>query len=168
MKKLVLLLGVLLALWGSAYAAVNINTATKEELDALKGIGPTKAQAIVDYRSKNGPFKSVDDLKNVPGIGPKTLEDVRKDVTVTGSTSAGKSPAGAKSSEPVKAASATKAADTKSAETPKESAPADKTSPKKADTGTKAPDKKDSTKGSTSDKKESTQSDKDTKSSDKK
>ena len=71
---------------GMAVAQVNINTATLDELDGLKGIGPTKAQAIIDFRKKNGPFKTVDDLQNVPGIGPATLKDIRKDVMVTGAT----------------------------------------------------------------------------------
>jgi competence protein ComEA len=65
-----------------ALAAVNINTATKDELVALEGIGPAKAQAILDYRKANGPFKSVDDLKNVKGIGAKRLEKLRADITV--------------------------------------------------------------------------------------
>ena len=67
-----------------AFAAVNINTATKDELIALQGIGPAKAQAIVDYRKQNGPFKSVDDLRNVKGIGAKRLEKLRADITVGG------------------------------------------------------------------------------------
>ncbi|OSI13890.1 ComEA family DNA-binding protein, partial [Neisseria dumasiana] len=54
-------------------AAVNINTATEEELKALPGIGPSKAAAIVAYRQHNGQFKSVDDLKNVKGIGEGVL-----------------------------------------------------------------------------------------------
>ena len=65
-----------------ASAVVNINTASKDELIALPGIGPAKAQAIVDYRKLNGPFKSVDDLKNVKGIGAKRLDKLRAELTV--------------------------------------------------------------------------------------
>lgn len=70
-------------LWsGLALARVDINTASLAELDGLKGIGPGRAQAIMDYRRKNGPFGSVDDLKNVPGIGPKIVDGLRGEVTV--------------------------------------------------------------------------------------
>ena len=71
----------------ASLAAVNVNTATKEQLDSLKGIGPAKAQAIIDYRAKHGPFKSVDDLQKVPGIGPATLKEIRGEVSVSGATS---------------------------------------------------------------------------------
>jgi competence protein ComEA len=63
---------------------ININSATAAELDSLSGIGPAKAQAIVDYRDQNGPFQTVDDLLNVPGIGPKILESIRDQITVVG------------------------------------------------------------------------------------
>ena len=76
MKKIfALLAGFLLA--GAAFAAVNINTATKDELDKIPGVGPVRAQAIVDYRTKNGPFKSADDLKKVDGIGDKNFLDMK-------------------------------------------------------------------------------------------
>jgi competence protein ComEA len=66
-----------------ALAAVNINTASLDEFVALhKGLGPSKAQAIIDYRKANGPFKSVDDLRHVKGIGAKRLEKLRPDLTV--------------------------------------------------------------------------------------
>jgi competence protein ComEA len=67
---------------------VNINTATAAELAALKGIGPAKAQAIIDHRDKNGQFKSVDDLKLVRGVGDKMLEQLRPQVTVGGAAPA--------------------------------------------------------------------------------
>ena len=63
---------------------VNINTATLADLNALPGIGPAKAQAIIDYRNENGVFRSVDDLLNVNGIGPGILENIRDLVTVVG------------------------------------------------------------------------------------
>jgi len=61
---------------------VNVNTASAAELTSVKGIGEAKSQAIVDYREKHGPFKSVDDLKAVSGIGDKLLEQLRPQVTV--------------------------------------------------------------------------------------
>ena len=61
---------------------VNINTASKKELDALPGIGEKLAQRIIDYRSANGPFQSVDDLIKVKGIGEKTLEKIKPYATV--------------------------------------------------------------------------------------
>jgi competence protein ComEA len=67
---------------GSTGALVNINTADATALEALPGIGEVLSQAIVDYRTQNGPFATVDDLENVSGIGPSIMEDVRDMVTV--------------------------------------------------------------------------------------
>lgn len=61
---------------------ININTASFEELQTLYGIGPVKAQAIIDYRNEKGFFNTVEELVNVPGIGPKTLEKIRDEITV--------------------------------------------------------------------------------------
>jgi competence protein ComEA len=63
-------------------AVVDLNTAGVDELDALPGIGPAIAQAIVDHRDQNGPFASVDQLLDVRGIGEAKLEDLRDRVTV--------------------------------------------------------------------------------------
>jgi len=59
---------------------VHVNSATLEELTTLPGIGPTLAQAIIDYRTQNGPFQSLADLDNVPGLGPTKLEAIRDQV----------------------------------------------------------------------------------------
>lgn len=55
---------------------ININKATLAELTALPGIGEVKAQAILDYREQNGDFHSLEELLEVPGIGPRTLEQI--------------------------------------------------------------------------------------------
>jgi competence protein ComEA len=76
---------VALALMLSPFALagqVNINTADAQMLETVKGLGPKKAQAIVEYRKQHGPFKSVDDLVRVPGIKDMTLETVRSHLTV--------------------------------------------------------------------------------------
>lgn len=82
MKTILALCLGLLTATGSALAAINLNTATVAELDALKGVGPGKAKAIVAYRDKNGPFKAVDDLKNVKGFGAKSVDKLRPELTV--------------------------------------------------------------------------------------
>ncbi len=52
---------------------IDINKATREQLEALPGIGPVLAQRIIDYRQRKGGFKNIEELRNVPGIGPKRL-----------------------------------------------------------------------------------------------
>ncbi len=86
MKKLLLALAMWFAVTGVAMAVVNINTATKEELTTLKGVGEKRAQEIIDYRKRNGNFKSVDELEKVPGVGPGLMKQIRSQVTVTGKT----------------------------------------------------------------------------------
>ena len=61
---------------------VNINTATAEQLSTLPGIGPTRAQCIIDYRTTNGPFRSIEDIKKVTGIGDATFEKLKDKITV--------------------------------------------------------------------------------------
>lgn len=89
MKKL-LIVAALFAFTGSAHAYVNINTATQAELETLKdsGITKSKAKAIIDYRTKAGAFKTVDDIERVDGVNNKTvdMEKLRRDATVTGPT----------------------------------------------------------------------------------
>ncbi|AKH68835.1 competence protein ComEA-like protein with helix-hairpin-helix repeat region [Spongiibacter sp. IMCC21906] len=55
--------------------ALDINTASSEQLQTLKGVGPKKAAAIVEYRDANGPFSSLESLTAVPGIGQKVIAD---------------------------------------------------------------------------------------------
>lgn len=63
-------------------AAVDINTANEAQLESLPGIGPGKAKAIVAERQANGPFKSVDELRRVKGIGEKTIAELRAQASV--------------------------------------------------------------------------------------
>jgi competence protein ComEA len=67
---------------GPAAGPVNLNAATAEQLDTLDGVGPATAQKILEFRSQHGGFSSVDDLGQIPGIGPKRLESLRAQVTV--------------------------------------------------------------------------------------
>ncbi len=61
---------------------INVNAASVEQLATVKGLGPKKAQAIVDYRQKNGNFKTLDDLSQVPGIGDKLLASIKPHLSV--------------------------------------------------------------------------------------
>ncbi|ELC8442013.1 ComEA family DNA-binding protein [Clostridium perfringens] len=63
-------------------STININTASKEALMTLNGIGESKAQAIIDYREEIGGFKSIDDIKNISGIGEKTLEKIKDKISI--------------------------------------------------------------------------------------
>jgi competence protein ComEA len=67
---------------GSSTGLIDINTASATELQDLNGIGEVLSGAIVDYRTENGPFTSVDQLEDVSGIGPATLEKIRDQVTI--------------------------------------------------------------------------------------
>ena len=63
-------------------APININTADLDELDKLPGIGPSIAQAIIDYRTQNGPFKTIEDINAVKGIGDALFAKIKDSITV--------------------------------------------------------------------------------------
>lgn len=67
---------------GSIEAKININTASQAELELLPGVGPALAMRIIEERQRGGAFKRVEDLGRVRGIGPKTIEQLRKHVRV--------------------------------------------------------------------------------------
>lgn len=61
---------------------ININSASEDELDTLPGIGPSIAKKIIDYRNENGKFSSIEDLKNVSGIGEAKFSDIKDSITI--------------------------------------------------------------------------------------
>ena len=67
-----------------AAMVVNINAASATELDQLPGVGPAVAARIVDYRTKKGPFKKLEELMNVQGIGEKSFLKLRSQLTIAG------------------------------------------------------------------------------------
>ena len=83
MKKWMLGMLVLAGLIGlPVFAAININTATQSELEAVRGLGPVKAKAIIDYREANGGFKTLADLDNVRGFGKASIEKLKGELTI--------------------------------------------------------------------------------------
>lgn len=141
MNKIYALLAAFL-LAGSAFAAVNINTATQTELEALPEVGPVRAKAIIDYRTKNGPFKSNEDLIKVEGIGDKNFVGMKDKVATSGPTKidwkteakkdAPKAAAG-KAAAPAAAAGATAAPKADAGKAAAPAAAAAKEAPKAAD-----------------------------------
>ncbi|MEQ1666343.1 MAG: ComEA family DNA-binding protein [Bdellovibrionales bacterium] len=82
MQRVLQLLVIFFVFSSTVFAGVNINTASEAEFEALKGIGPAKAKAIVEYRNQHGHFKSIDDLEKVSGVGPGTISQIRDELTV--------------------------------------------------------------------------------------
>lgn len=82
MTKILTALLLALGLAWPVWAAVDLNRATRAELESVKGIGPSKAEAILRDREKNGPFRNVDDLVRVRGFGKTTVDKLRKELTV--------------------------------------------------------------------------------------
>ena len=91
---------------GASAGPVNVNSADAATLaQELDGVGPAKAQAIVEYRQKNGPFRAPEDLLKVQGIGERVLEQNRGNIRVD---KAGQAPAAGKSPAPAKKAAGTR------------------------------------------------------------
>lgn len=103
MKRLITLcIALSLSLFAAFAAAVEVNTADQAALESVKGIGPVHAKAIIEERTKNGPFKDADDLANrVKGIGPKSVVNLEAaGLTINGSS---KPPSGKTATEKKKA-----------------------------------------------------------------
>jgi len=113
LKKLLMLCLALALSIGAAFAAVDVNTADQTSLESVKGLGPVKSKAIIDERTKNGPFKDADDLASrVKGLGTKSVTNLEQAGLTVGGSSA--PPTGTKASKTPVAANAEAAAPTKS------------------------------------------------------
>lgn len=99
LKKLIVVLLVCFAFCGSVLAAVDLNTASAQQLETVKGLGPAKAKAIVEFRTKNGPFKTPEDVMKVPGIKQGVFNKIKTELSVGGKSAA---PAPTKASAPSK------------------------------------------------------------------
>jgi competence protein ComEA len=86
MKKMIFAASIVFSLFTSAAVlaeTININTADAAALDKLNGIGEKKAEAIIAYRTEHGEFKTLEDLKEVSGIGDKMFEKIKADIALT-------------------------------------------------------------------------------------
>jgi competence protein ComEA len=79
---LTMVTGLCVTVYAGEAVKVDINKASKEELMQLEGVGDTYAQKIIEFREANGPFQRPDDLLNVKGIGPTTLEKNKNRITI--------------------------------------------------------------------------------------
>ena len=88
MKKLLMIIAALFTFSSTAYAAININTATEAELKTITGINAAKAKAIIEYRTKAGGFRNKDAILNVPGITETTVDikPILNEISITGPT----------------------------------------------------------------------------------
>lgn len=123
LKKLLMLCLALALSIGAAFAAVDVNTADQTSLEAVKGLGPVKSKAIIDERTKNGPFKDADDLASrVKGLGTKSVTNLEQaGLTIGGSSTP---PTGTKASKTPAATNAGAAAPAKSTVKPSTAATA--------------------------------------------
>ncbi|VWC03652.1 competence protein ComE [Burkholderia lata] len=115
-KLLMLFVALSLSLAAGLAAAVEVNSADQATLESVKGLGPVKSKAIIDERTKNGPFKDADDLANrVKGLGTKSVGHLEENgLTIGGSSTP---PKGVKLSKPAATTSATTSAGTTSTST---------------------------------------------------
>ncbi|KVU05093.1 competence protein ComE [Burkholderia ubonensis] len=115
-KLLMLFVALSLSLTAAFAAAVEVNTADQAALESVKGLGPVKSKAIIDERTKNGPFKDADDLANrVKGLGTKSVAHLEENgLTIGGSATP---PKGVKASKPAATAATTAPATTGAATT---------------------------------------------------
>ena len=104
-KLLMLFVALSLSLAAGLAAAVEVNTADQAALESVKGLGPVKSKAIIDERTKNGPFKDADDLANrVKGLGTKSVGHLEENGLTIGGAST--PPKGVKLSKPAATTSA--------------------------------------------------------------
>ncbi|KVA01156.1 competence protein ComE [Burkholderia ubonensis] len=130
-KLLMLFVALSLSLTAAFAAAVEVNTADQAALESVKGLGPVKSKAIIDERTKNGPFKDADDLANrVKGLGTKSVAHLEENgLTIGGSATP---PKGVKATKPAATTATTAPTATTTAPAPAASAPEAASKPAKA------------------------------------